>query len=263
MPSVFIAKSSHPTADRSGEAPFRAPETPGPKRILGTLRLTYILGDLCHGGVVFPHAFAEEAVLWPALRRVLPDGDELTLRVEVEHQQINELVVRLEALEPGSVDRRTVLDRIVALLREDVRDEEDVLLPRLQQAMTPRQLRVLGVAWEAVRRIAPTRAHPIVARRPPGNVISALPLSLLDRWRDRVDQARFRRGIAPAPRLEMLSAGLARAARTVERLPGMRRGEHPATRRGTPRRLGAVVLAGAVGVATLLALAGRRHVRLT
>jgi hemerythrin superfamily protein len=32
--------------------------------------------------LVFTHAFAEEAVLWPALRRSLDDGEELTARVE-------------------------------------------------------------------------------------------------------------------------------------------------------------------------------------
>lgn len=32
--------------------------------------------------LVFSHAFAEETVLWPVLRRVLPDGDALTLQVE-------------------------------------------------------------------------------------------------------------------------------------------------------------------------------------
>ena len=31
--------------------------------------------------LVFPHAFAEEAVLWPVMRRVLPEGPALTLRV--------------------------------------------------------------------------------------------------------------------------------------------------------------------------------------
>src|SRR3712207_5309588 len=46
--------------------------------------------------LVFSHAFAEEAVLWPVLRRVLPDGDALTLRVEEEHQEVNELVTALE-----------------------------------------------------------------------------------------------------------------------------------------------------------------------
>ena len=32
--------------------------------------------------LVFSHAFAEESVLWPVVRRVLPDGEELTLRIE-------------------------------------------------------------------------------------------------------------------------------------------------------------------------------------
>jgi hemerythrin superfamily protein len=196
--------------------------------------------------LVFPHAFAEEAVLWPAMRRVLPDGHELTLRVEMEHQAINELVTRLEGLHHESPERQQVLERTVALLRLDVRDEEDLLLPSLQAKLTPGQLRRLGIAWEFVRRIAPTRAHPIVARRPPGNVLSALPLSLLDRCRDALDALRLgAAGRAAAP-LRALSSTLARASRAVERLPGMRRGEDPATRivrrssvAGSPARGGA------------------------
>lgn len=75
------------------------------------------------------------------------------------------------------------------VLGEDVRDEEDVLLPRLQEAVAPAQLRRLGVAWETVRRTAPTRPHPVVARRPPGNVAAAVPLAMIDRLRDGVDYA--------------------------------------------------------------------------
>ena len=37
--------------------------------------------------LVFPHAFAEEAVLWPMVQRRVPDGDPLTLRVEQEHRR--------------------------------------------------------------------------------------------------------------------------------------------------------------------------------
>ncbi|MDP8915875.1 MAG: hemerythrin domain-containing protein [Pseudomonadota bacterium] len=188
--------------------------------------------------LVFPHAFAEEAVLWPVIRRVLPDGHELTLRVELEHQEINELVTQLEALEPGSIERQRVLDRVVELLRQDVRDEEDELLPRLQMKLTGAQLRRLGVAWEAVRLIAPTRAHPIVSRRPPGNVLAALPLSFLDRCRDRVDASLHRAGGAAVPRLRGLGSALARASHAVERLPGMQRGEDPATRRSRRSRVG-------------------------
>jgi hemerythrin superfamily protein len=41
--------------------------------------------------LVFRHAYAEETVLWPAMRATLRDADALTLRVEQEHQEINEL----------------------------------------------------------------------------------------------------------------------------------------------------------------------------
>ncbi|HEX8374676.1 MAG TPA: hemerythrin domain-containing protein [Geminicoccaceae bacterium] len=199
--------------------------------------------------LVFPHAFAEESVLWPVMRRLLPDGEELTLRVEREHQQINGLVVRLDALEPASIEHQQLLDRLVELLREDVRDEEDLLLPRLQRELTAAQLRRLGLAWEVVRLIAPTRAHPIVSRRPPGNVLAALPLSLLDRCRDRVDALLHRGAGAAAPQLEALASALARASHAVERLPGMRSGEDPSTRTAQSRRSGW----GAAAIATVLA----------
>jgi hemerythrin superfamily protein len=206
--------------------------------------------------LVFPHAFAEEAVLWPAIRRLLPDGEALTLQVELEHQQINELVTELEALEPGSPQHQQILAQVVHLLREDVRDEEDALLPRLQEKLSPSQLRRLGIAWEIVRAIAPTRAHPIVSRRPPGNVLSALPLALLDRLRDLAD-GQLQQGAGRAtPVLRPLSHALRRASHAVERLPGMKRGEHPATR-ATGRRSFLGPAAAGLTLAALV-LASRR-----
>lgn len=186
-----------------------------------------VLARICR--LVFTHAFAEEAVLWPALRRALPDGEELTLRVEAEHQEINELVTRLETTSVHDPDRAQLIDRVVALLRQDVRDEEDVLLPRLQAAVGDKQLRGLGILWELVRRTAPTRAHPMVARRPPGNIVAALPLSALDRARDELDHAARRTPARPASVLRAASHRLGGGARRMERLPLMRTGERPQT----------------------------------
>ncbi|WP_253375047.1 hemerythrin domain-containing protein [Okibacterium sp. HSC-33S16] len=180
--------------------------------------------------LVFPHAFAEESVLWPVMRRVLEDGEELTLQVEREHQEVNELVTRLESLDAHSVEREPILDRLIEVLREDVRDEEDELFPRLQTKVSVSQLRMLGLAWEVVRRVAPTRAHPVVARRPPGNVVAALPLSVLDRARDRVDMLVHGDAGNFDASLRSLSAALTRASHAVEHLPIMRRGEDPSTR---------------------------------
>jgi hemerythrin superfamily protein len=185
------------------------------------------LNQLCR--LVFPHAFAEESVLWPALRRLLPDGEELTLQVEQEHQEINELFTRLEATDPDSTEHRETWARVKTLLREDVRDEEDVLLPRLQAVASELTLVGLGLAWQAVRSTAPTRPHPVVARRPPGNVVAALPLTAIDRGRDVLDR-RARRGDGRmAVTSGRLSALLARAAGAVEHVPPLTRGEDPST----------------------------------
>ena len=181
--------------------------------------------------LVFPHAYAEETVLWPVLRAVLPDGEELTLRNEQEHQQINQAFAELDRSPASSETRTAVLAQLDALLRQDARDEEDLLLPRLREVLTVPQLRRLGLVWELVRRTAPTRPHAVVSRRPPGNVLSGVPLSALDRSRDRLE--RFaRRWPAQALPLTAASRVLAVLAGAIEKVPPLRRGEHPSTRAG-------------------------------
>ncbi|TYP87843.1 hemerythrin domain-containing protein [Blastococcus xanthinilyticus] len=181
--------------------------------------------------LVFSHAFAEETVLWPVLRRVLPDGDDLTRRVEEEHQEVNELVSALERDGLDSPERPARLARLVEVLREDVRDEEDALLPRLQERLDPEELRALGRRWALMRRLSPTRPHPTVSRRPPGNALSGLPLTVLDRTRDLVDAGVRRVPDRFAPVGRAVSSGLAAVAGVVERVPLSRRGDRPPTSR--------------------------------
>ncbi len=157
--------------------------------------------------LVFPHAYAEETVLWPVLRAVFPDGEQVTLRNEQEHQEINELFSELDHTRPGTGRRGELVERLDALLRQDARDEEELLLPRLQAALSVQQLRRLGRTWELVRRTAPTRPHAMVSRRPPGNVLSGLPLSAIDRSRDLLDRS--------ARRVPALSSPLTTSSRAL------------------------------------------------
>jgi hemerythrin superfamily protein len=181
--------------------------------------------------LVFTHAFAEEAVLFPAARRALPEGDPLTLHIEEDHQAVNDMVAVLDAYSAADPGHSELLERTFAVLDDDVRTEEDELLPRLQQVLSPSRLRLLGWQWELLRRTSPTRPHPVVSRRPPGQTLSALPLTVLDRSRDRLQQldeltrGRLAAALGPADRL------LAAAAGAVEQLPVIRRGERPGTSR--------------------------------
>ena len=177
--------------------------------------------------LVFPHAYAEETVLWPVVRATLPDGEQITSRNEQEHQEINALFSELDRTLPGP-RRDQLLERTAEVLRQDARDEEDLILPRLQAALSGAQLRRLGLTWELVRRTAPTRPHAVVSRRPPGNLLSGLPLSALDRSRDVLDRA-ARSAPALAAPLRTASGALALAAGALEHLPPLRRGEQPST----------------------------------
>jgi hemerythrin superfamily protein len=184
--------------------------------------------------LVFPHAYAEETVLWPVVRATLPDGEQITLRNEQEHQEINELFSDLDRTPPGP-RRDELLRRTAEVLRQDARDEEDLILPRLQAALSGAQLRRLGLTWELVRRTSPTRPHAVVSRRPPGNLLSGLPLSALDRSRVALDRA-ARGTPALAGPLKAASGALALAAGAVEHLPPLRRGEQPSTSTDRPVR---------------------------
>ncbi|MGW6646261.1 hypothetical protein [Streptomyces iakyrus] len=119
-------------------------------------------------------------------------------------------------LDPGDPEREGKVERVFALIRQDIRDEEDLVLPRVQEALDDARLRRLGAAWETVRRAAPTHPHPVVPRRPPGNALPGVPLSLYDRIRDGLGPARpsavVRRGRTGLTELAGLLASAAVAA---------------------------------------------------
>lgn len=159
------------------------------------------------------HAFAEETVLFPACRRHLPGhGDELTAHIEGEHQQINELLEELQDADPTQPGYDQRVQRTFALISSDAREEEDVLLPRLQSVVDDDELRAIGDAWEAARVAAPTRPHPRVPRRPPGNALAAVPLAISDRVKDGLNRLPRRARVWTAAVLVLAACGAAVAA---------------------------------------------------
>jgi len=140
--------------------------------------------------LVTTHAFAEEEVLFPAARRALASGEQLTAEIESQHQRINELLTEMEGMEPGDegFDRR--VDELFPLLRADVRNEEDRLLPAMAERLDPAELERIGAAWAVAKKAAPNRSHPRVPRRPPGNVLAGIPLYVIDHVRSAIARLR-------------------------------------------------------------------------
>jgi hypothetical protein len=149
--------------------------------------------------------------------------------VEEEHQEINQLVTRIEQMQPGDQGWDELLERTFALLDQDVRDEEDLLLPALQRSVDQQALRRLGRSWELVRRTAPDPPPP--RRRPaPARQRGRRPAAHARRPDPRPPRptgARRQRPLATAARVG--SRALAGLAGAVERLPVVQRGEDPRT----------------------------------
>lgn len=142
------------------------------------------------GRLFVQRAFADEVVLWPALRRI--DSDCRVLTREAEHGQdcVREAFAALKRTDMNGSEHRQWWLRVASLLREDVRVEEDRLLPRLQEVAVGGQLARMGRAWDLVRRIAPTRPHLLVRRYSRGAAaVATMPLIPVDRTLDAWDRS--------------------------------------------------------------------------
>lgn len=71
-------------------------------------------------------------------------------------------------------------------IRHHIDDEEKDLLPKLQQACSPEDLRDLGEKALRAKKFAPTRPHPSAPDRPPANLVLDAGAGLIDRLRDKL-----------------------------------------------------------------------------
>lgn len=130
------------------------------------------------------HSVAEEEYLYPAARKVLPDGDSLADEEISEHSTVEKLLDQLEDMEPGDDKFGQLMSKLMASVREHVQGEEGELFPKMQQACDTEELVKLGKQIETAKKVAPTRPHPLAPDHPPFNKMLAPGTGLVDRLRD-------------------------------------------------------------------------------
>jgi hemerythrin superfamily protein len=100
------------------------------------------------------HAEVEEQVLYPELRRIVDDGDDLANEAEAEHATIRLIIARI--LESPPPDLRPVIDELRKGVEHHVTEEERTIFPLLLDAGVDAD--ALGRKLEAVRGEAPSRS---------------------------------------------------------------------------------------------------------
>ncbi|MDT7569826.1 MAG: hypothetical protein QOG76_8450, partial [Pseudonocardiales bacterium] len=77
------------------------------------------------------HEAVEEQFFWPAVRRVLDDGDALADQAIAQEDAGKKLLQRLEEGQPGNPDYHDALREFVKAGREHIMFEQDVVWPRV------------------------------------------------------------------------------------------------------------------------------------
>lgn len=146
-----------------------------------------ILGDVITELV--RHSVAEEQHLYPTARAVLDDGDSIADQEIAEHQEVEQLMKRLEGLQPEDAEYEPAIRELTSNVRQHVQEEEGVLFPRLKQACNPAQLQELGDKLRTAKETAPTHPHPKSPDAPGGAVKAMVPMAgMVDRLRDRLSR---------------------------------------------------------------------------
>lgn len=149
----------------------------------GTLEHRRRLADVVIAELV-RHSVAEEAYVYPAARKALPDGDQLAEHEISEHADAERTMKELESLDPSEPRFDELLTKLTATIRHHVQDEENDLFPRLRAACAREELVELAGKVEAAKKSAPTRPHPAAPDHPPANKLLAPGTGLVDRMRD-------------------------------------------------------------------------------
>ncbi|HEX2032097.1 MAG TPA: hemerythrin domain-containing protein [Actinomycetota bacterium] len=183
------------------------------------------------------HAAIEEQFLYPAMRRSLPDGDQLVEEALDEHQEAKEVLAELDGMEEEDPDFDARVRTLIQDVRHHVEEEEGELLPKIRTALSDSELEEMGERMERAKAVAPTRPHPRAPSTPPGVMVAGAVAGVVDRARDAVSGRGARARKEPAAKKSQ--AKKSQAKKTQATRPSRKAAAtRPAGRRKTAAKSG-------------------------
>ena len=130
------------------------------------------------------HAEIEETVFYPAVREAVPQTEDEVLEALEEHHVAKWVLSELEGMDPTAERFEAKVTVLIENVRHHVEEEESELFPQVRNAMSRKALDDMGDALQQAKAVAPTRPHPRSPDTPPGNIVSGVVASALDRARE-------------------------------------------------------------------------------
>ena len=135
------------------------------------------------------HEVAEEEIIYPEVRKVVPNGDRLADARIKEQSEAEELLDKMEKEGPDAKDFRTHLEKLQKAVLAHAESEEQLVFEPLGEKLEADRRATLGERYEKAKAAAPTHPHPMAPDTPPGNVALGPIAALVDRVRDAMHKA--------------------------------------------------------------------------
>lgn len=130
------------------------------------------------------HSAVEEQFIYPLCRTNLPDGDEVADHSISEHDEMKELLAKVEKLNPGSAAHSRTMMKVIESTQHHIDEEESDILNRLRSEVSEETLKRVGELVDKAKRIAPTHPHPNIPGTATAQLVAGPWAGLVDRARD-------------------------------------------------------------------------------
>jgi hemerythrin-like domain-containing protein len=130
------------------------------------------------------HSVAEETQVYPRVEKKI-DAEEANHAKE-EHAEAEETMKRLERMDAEDPAFDAAVTELIREIRHHVQEEEGRMFTELRSSFSHDELVEMAEHVETVKKIAPTRAHPMTPNEPGVRLAVGPVASLLDHLRDAV-----------------------------------------------------------------------------
>jgi hemerythrin superfamily protein len=138
------------------------------------------------------HAEAEEQFVYPRAKKVIRSGYAVVEREIAQHSEAEAIMNQLDGKKPDDTDFDRLMRKLMRVIREHVKEEEEGWFPQLRRASSAAELRTLADRVEKAKAVSPTRPHPGIPDHPPFNILLGAGAGVVDRARDLVSGRRQR-----------------------------------------------------------------------
>ena len=175
MDAISLLKDDHRTVEQL----FKRFEKTGDRALVDRRRIVNeIIRELSI------HAEIEETVFYPAVREAVPPTEDMVLESLEEHHVVKWLLSELDGMAPDAERFEAKVTVLMENVRHHVEEEESDLFPKVRKRLSRKALNDMGEAMARAKAVVPTRPHPRSPDTPPGNLVSGVVASALDRARE-------------------------------------------------------------------------------